>query len=178
MSRQAYGVIRRHPYRYNEALKGRIAPTPLTVPAFGVHAIPYFWLNRKTINTVVNDFDVDYDDERERFVDSVLGYEPDWISHGDNQKALIERFFQEVSVNESLVFFYVKHSPLDHLRAGGYLLVGAARVTGKELPGRWRTMNAHRSRIICGRQPLGTRCGPMALGGYSCRSRSSRTVTS
>ena len=139
MSRQTYGVIRRHPYRYNEALKGKIAPTPLTVPAFGVHAIPYFWLNRKTINTVVNAFDVDYDDERERFVDSVLGYEPDWVSHGDNQKALIERFLQEVSVNESLVFFYVKHSPLDHLRAGGYLLVGAARVTGKELPGRWRT---------------------------------------
>ncbi|MCU1495932.1 MAG: exonuclease, partial [Acidimicrobiaceae bacterium] len=139
MSSHAYGVVREHPYRYNEALRGKIAPTQLTIPAFGVHAIPYFWLNRKTIDTVVNDFDVDYDDEREQFADKVLGFEPDWVLHGDNQKALIERFFQEVSVSESLVFFYAKHSPLDHLRTGGYLLVGAALIIGEELPGWWRT---------------------------------------
>jgi hypothetical protein len=139
MSGHAYRAVREHPYRFNDALRGKIAPTPLTVPAFGVHATPYFWLNRDNINTVLRSFDVDYDDDRERYVDGKLGFEPEWVLDGDNQKALIERFFQEVRAGESLVFFYAKHSPLDHLRAGGYLLVGAARITHKELPGLWKT---------------------------------------
>ena len=53
MSGHAYRAVREHPYRFNDALRGKIAPTPLTVPAFGVHATPYFWLNRDNIDTVL-----------------------------------------------------------------------------------------------------------------------------
>ena len=40
MSRHPYQVIRQHPYRHSKALSGKIAPTRLTVPAYGVHADP------------------------------------------------------------------------------------------------------------------------------------------
>ena len=140
---------------------------------------PYYWLNRETVDKVVNAFDVDYDDERERFVDGVLGgFEPDWIMHGDNQKALIERFFREVSANDSLVFFYVKHSPLG--------LFARRRVPARQcgLGSRaWscqaggRQMSPRRFPTICGRQPCGTRFVLTAPEEYSCQWQSLRDAT-
>ncbi|MEV5412977.1 AAA family ATPase [Thermopolyspora sp. NPDC052614] len=134
-----YQLISEHPYRYSSALKGRIQPTPLTVPAYGAHAIPYYWLLRKGIADVLSEFDVDYDEELEDKVDDALGFTPTWVIHGDNQQAVIKRFFDDVSPMQSLVFFYVKHSPFDDVRIGGPLLVGAARITDIQLPGPWKT---------------------------------------
>ncbi|WP_344969097.1 ATP-dependent RecD-like DNA helicase [Streptosporangium fragile] len=139
LSPHPYQLVSEHPYRFSPALKGRIQPTPVTVPAYGAHAIPYYWLLRKGIVDVLGEFDVDYDDELEEKVDESLGFTPQWVIHGDNQRAVIKRFFEDVSPKESLVFFYVKHSPFDDARAGGPLLVGAARITDVQLPGPWKT---------------------------------------
>ncbi|MEV6981673.1 AAA family ATPase [Sphaerisporangium sp. NPDC051017] len=139
LSPRSYQLVSEHPYRYSAALKGRIQPTPLTVPAYGAHAVPYYWLLRKGIVDVLTDFDVDYDEGLEEKVDEALGFTPTWVIHGDNQRAVIKRFFDDVSPTESLVFFYVKHSPFDEARAGGPLLVGAARITEIQLPGPWKT---------------------------------------
>ncbi|MFC5752603.1 ATP-dependent DNA helicase [Actinomadura rugatobispora] len=142
LSRRPFQYQREHPYGFTPALKGRIKPTPVTVPAFGAHATPYFWLHRKNVDEVVNAYNVDYLPEREDAVDAALGFPPEWVLHGDNQQALIERFFEDVDPADSLVFFYAKHSPFDSARNGGPLLVGAARVTDVQLPGRWLTDGA------------------------------------
>lgn len=140
MSPTAYTVERVHPYRFNKALSGALEPMPITVPAYGVHATPYFWLNRENVTGGVLDrVDVDYQPHREELVDGILGFSAPWVLHGDNQKALIERFFADVVPQSSLVFFYVKHSPFDGYGSGERLLVGAARVTSVTPPGRWRT---------------------------------------
>jgi hypothetical protein len=128
------------PIGAEDALGGRIQPTPVTVPAYGVHAIPYYWLHRGTVDDVLRDFDVPaFQHDLEGAVDEVLKFKPEWVLHGDNQKALIERFFADVDACGSLVFFYAKHSPFDSERSGGPLLVGAARITDVQLPGQWRT---------------------------------------
>ena len=51
LSSQPYPIVLEHPYRYNKALRN-LRPTTITVPAFGVHAIPYYWLLRASVAEV------------------------------------------------------------------------------------------------------------------------------
>lgn len=136
LSPRSYQVVGRHPYQWK---LDSLRPTPITVPAYGVHATPFFWLNRSNVDSVLRDVEVDYRHEHEEFVDRALNFKPRWVMHGDNQRALIESFFSGISLESSLVFFYAKHSPFEGNGTGQRLLVGAARVTGVELPGRWQT---------------------------------------
>src|SRR5690606_26560520 len=78
-----------------------------------------------------------YSQEAEVEAVAALNFDPAWIMHGDNQKALIDTFFQDVRPTKSLLFFYLKHSPFED--AGRRLLVGAALVDEVTLPGRWPT---------------------------------------
>jgi hypothetical protein len=55
---------------------------------------------------------------------------------GGNQQAIFSAFFEPVTENQSLVFMYLKHSPLQEQRADR-LLVGAAHVTRLDLPLMW-----------------------------------------
>ncbi|MEV1249502.1 AAA family ATPase [Nonomuraea sp. NPDC049750] len=139
LSSRPYPVVLQHPYRHNPALRN-LRPTTIVVPAFGAQAIPYYWLLRESIAEVSREYDVaDFDEEREALVDRELGFAPNWVIHGDNQKALISRFFDDVEPKESLIFFYAKHSPFDDLKTEGHLLVGAARITNLQLPRPWQT---------------------------------------
>ena len=56
---------------------------------------------------------------------------------GRNQRAVIERFFEHIRVNDGLVFIYLKHSPLQE-ETGRRLLVGAARISGVQPPPMWQ----------------------------------------
>src|SRR5665647_1498980 len=64
-----------------------------------------------------------------------------WIMDGDNQRAVIRQFFEPVAPGESLVFLYLKHSPLQE-ESTQRLLVGAARVLDIQLPGMWKHSSA------------------------------------
>ncbi|MEU0530909.1 ATP-dependent DNA helicase [Amycolatopsis tolypomycina] len=139
LSPRSYDRVKEHPYRFNPALSGCLRPTTITIPAYAAHAIPYRWLNRSTVEDVARDVDVDYRPELEEFVEATLKYTPAWVMHGDNQKELIDRFWADVEPESSLVFFYAKHSPFDGSGPERNLLVGAARVTGIEPPGPWKT---------------------------------------
>ncbi|MDT4994162.1 MAG: hypothetical protein QOH97_4054, partial [Actinoplanes sp.] len=141
LSPHGYLLEREHPYSFRGPLKGKIQRTPSPVPAYGVHATPYFWLSRDNTDEVMRIVDVDYQESREEFVNDTLGFTPKWVIHGDNQIALMSRFFQEVVPEHNLIFFYVKHSPFTapSTSAGRNLLIGAARITDIALPVQWRT---------------------------------------
>lgn len=127
----------KHPYAHNDALKN-VAPTTVQVPAYSVHATPFYWLNKDSTADVQSAHLIDgYSQEAEDEAVAALNFDPAWIMHGDNQKALIDTFFQDVRPTQSLLFFYLKHSPFED--AGRRLLVGAALVDEVTLPGRWPT---------------------------------------
>ncbi|MYX01744.1 ATP-dependent exoDNAse (exonuclease V), alpha subunit, helicase superfamily I [Streptomyces sp. PgraA7] len=123
-----------HPYNHAlKTLKGASVP----LPAWSVHGIPFRWLNRAMLlDGVMEQQPVDgYSSEAEEHAISALGFEPPWVLHGDNQKAVIDTFFQDVVEGQSLVFFYLKHAPFeDHPRR---ILVGAALIASVTPPGRW-----------------------------------------
>ncbi|MGI1846072.1 AAA family ATPase [Rhodococcus sp. SJ] len=133
-------IPKKHPYGWTAALEG-VAEATLTLPAWSVHATPYYWMARVNTEGLIAEERVDaYSDEAEQQAFEKIGFKsPDrmtWVLHGDNQKALIETFFRHVTPKQSLVFFYLRHSPFED---SGRLLVGAALVDDVRLPDRWPT---------------------------------------
>lgn len=138
MSAHAYTVTKTHPYASNKKLSGTLEPTAVEMPGYAFESVPFRWLNRKTFeDDVWPQWRTDYSPEAEDTIGTLLGFKPSWIMDGANQQAIIRSFFEPVSVGESLVFAYLKHSPFQEGNTRR-LLVGAARVTGVSLPGMWR----------------------------------------
>ncbi|WP_116043509.1 AAA family ATPase [Amycolatopsis palatopharyngis] len=135
LSAHAQLVTKKHPYRWTSALQG-IEEKAIHVPPWSVAVSPYFWLHRANLNEgVLPYFKVDdYSADAEQEAIEALGFEPPWVLHGDNQQAAMTEFFRDVHKGQSLVFFYLKHSPFED---AGKILVGAATVADLRLPGRW-----------------------------------------
>ncbi|GAA4785587.1 hypothetical protein GCM10023200_19400 [Actinomycetospora chlora] len=138
MSPRVHAVEQTHPYAWHTALSG-LRPTTLAVPAFSAPAVPYYWLNRSATEDLLESFPVPgFELDREADALAALDWRnATWVLHGDNQKALIDAFFENVQVDESLVFFYVKHSPFEEVP--GRVLVGAAVVEHLRAPSPWPT---------------------------------------
>lgn len=138
MSPLGYTVVKTHPYAWNAALKGRIHPTKVHLPGYAFEAVPFRWLSRQSLNEEIGHDRVPrFNPEAEDHVDRTLGYDgANWVMDGANQRAVLDAFFDPVEVGHSLVFVYLKHSPLQEQRADR-LLVGAARITGVTMPPMW-----------------------------------------
>jgi len=137
MSATGYRIVKEHPYRHNKALQGHLLPSPVAMPGYAFEAVPFRWLSRQTFETEIFDESVHYDPYLEEQAHRTLGYTPAWIMDGRNQRAVMERFFEPVDTDDGLVFIYLKHSPLQE-ESGRRLLVGAARITGVQLPPMWQ----------------------------------------
>jgi hypothetical protein len=138
MSDVGYEVEKTHPYARNPAVS--VLPMVLSVPGYAFEAVPFRWLNRKKLSEEVgHDRVPGFRPEAEDAADRALDYEPAWVMDGGNQRAVIDAFFEPVSnTGDSLVFMYLKHSPLQEQRTDR-LLVGAAHITGMESPEMWQS---------------------------------------
>ena len=138
MSPLGYSVVKEHPYRHNRALKDKLHATMVSVPGYSFEAVPFRWMNRKSFADEIGFERVpDFDQSAEDAADRALKYEPPWVMDGDNQRAVLAAFFEQVSPNDSLVFIYLKHSPLQEQRTDR-LLVGAARIKRLSPPPMWK----------------------------------------
>ncbi len=138
MSPLGYTVMKTHPYAWNRALKDKLHPTPVSLPGYAFEAVPFRWLSRASLaeNIGLNRAP-GYNPTAEDHVDDVLGYRgASWVMDGRNQRAVLDAFFAPVVASDSLVFVYLKHSPLQEQRTDR-LLVGAARITRVTLPPMW-----------------------------------------
>ncbi|MCM3885060.1 ATP-dependent RecD-like DNA helicase [Frankia sp. R82] len=136
MSSHGYVLKKEHPYRFNRALSGHLEPTKVSVPPYSFEAVPFRWLSRETVDTELWQDADEYRPEREDSVRKLLGFTPGWVMDGRNQRALMDRFFENVVAGESLVLIYLKHSPLQE-ESARRLLVGAATVTAVTAPPMW-----------------------------------------
>ncbi|MEQ4303879.1 AAA family ATPase [Plantactinospora sp. B6F1] len=118
---------RTHPFVEKSAAYRSFLPTPQPMPAYSAQAVPFRWMSRKGAQNIDEERRIDLRPELETQVDAITGWkDTNWMMHGDNQRAILDAFFETVRPERSLVFFYAKHSPLsDDARR---LLVGAAMV--------------------------------------------------
>ncbi|MFJ3209165.1 AAA family ATPase [Streptomyces flaveolus] len=135
LSPRRHVVTRKHPYGHTDALRA-VSDTLVDVPPFSAHGIPFYWLNRENAVEVAEEQRIlGFSEGAEDFAVGKLGFRPNWLLHGDNQRAVIEAFFENVRSEQSLVFFYLKHSPFE--AQPRRMLVGAACVDSLTLPGQW-----------------------------------------
>ncbi|MET9615414.1 AAA family ATPase [Kitasatospora indigofera] len=136
MSSRDHWFERTHPYSGFQALRG-LGKSRVHVPAYSVHGIPYFWLHRGNVETVLQERPLEgyRAEDEERALEMLGNPRLQWVLHGDNQRAMIEEFFRQVQPERSLVFLYLKHSPFE--QQPRRMLVGAAQVTDRTAPGRW-----------------------------------------
>lgn len=137
MSPSGYKVTKHHPYSTNKVLKGKLHPTEVEVPGFAFEAIPYRWLNRKTLADIDSSHISGFNQAAEDRIDAVLNFGPAWVMDSLNQRAILESFFEPVQPADSIVFVYLKHSPLQEDRTDK-LIAGAALVSRVTPPPMWR----------------------------------------
>lgn len=137
MSPLGYTVMKHHPYSHNPALKGHLHDTPVSLPGYAFEAVPFRWLNRDSLaQEIGRDRVPRFNQSAEDAADAALRYNPPWVMNGENQRAVLDAFFEAVIPGQSLVFIYLKHSPLQEERTDR-LIVGAARVSRVTSPPMW-----------------------------------------
>jgi len=112
-----HALAERNPVHY-----GHFKETMQRFPAWSAGIVPFRWLLRENIDYFRDLYELDLDIDREPDV----GYENDWITQGDNQKALLEGFAAHLQKDDSLCLFYAKHVPF--LEGTGRTLIGAGRI--------------------------------------------------
>ena len=136
MSPHGYRVVKQHPYAANKVLKAHLRPTPLAVPGYAFEAVPFRWLSRVTFEEQLWERCPEYDPALEDRAEKLLSYPSGWMMDGRNQRSVMNQFFEDVVAEQSLVFIYLKHSPLQDASTQR-LLVGAAVITDVQAPSMW-----------------------------------------
>lgn len=119
----------KHPYvQSSPSTHGHLRPTRVTFPPFSAAAVPYHWMLKENALEKSEQYDLDYDEQREPQLDWESGNSSGgaWVQEQHNQKALLNCFFEHFEEETSLVFFYAKEVPF--VEESGRVLVGVGRI--------------------------------------------------
>jgi hypothetical protein len=104
-----YAIRSRHPFaESSKETHGHFAENTLHVPAFSVLAVPYRWTRKDDAEAIATRIALPFDPDRE----PDLGFATPWLNDFDNQGVMLDTFFGAVQADASLVFLYVKRTPL------------------------------------------------------------------
>ncbi|MFZ1289223.1 MAG: hypothetical protein WAR79_04005, partial [Melioribacteraceae bacterium] len=114
-----------HPYTtFSPNSHGNLKETMVHFPTYSAAAVPYYWLLKQNSEELVKKYDLAYDEEKEPQLD--WEGKDSWIQQFDNQKALLNCFFEHFTENSSLVFLYAKSVPF--VETSGRVIVGIGRI--------------------------------------------------
>ncbi len=116
-----------HPYADSSPdTHGHLKPTRVQFPSFSAAAVPYHWMLKENAQDKTSVYDLNYDEAREPQMAWAKGGNDHWVQEIENQKALLNCFFQHLQTDSSLVFFYAKQVPF--VEASGRVLAGVGRI--------------------------------------------------
>ncbi len=116
-----------HPYaETSPTTHGHLRPTKVTFNKFSAAAVPYHWMLKENAKDKAALYDLNYDEEREPQIDWASKGNDNWVQEINNQKALLNCFFEHLEEETSLVFFYAKQVPF--VEEGGRVLAGVGRI--------------------------------------------------
>lgn len=116
---------------YKEYLPGKYLHKP-----YSFNAVPFLWMIKSKakeghVNEKASTYGLDYKPELEEEIDEQLGFEGNtWVQHPENQRLMLDSFFGCLKEEESLVFFYAKHSPLTETNERIIVAVAKVRTVG------------------------------------------------
>jgi hypothetical protein len=126
MSSREIAQIRDHPYQAipkAKATHGPLRPTVIKVPPYSTLVVPFRWMLRQNQNTIEEGLPVPLPPDTDPPFPSA------WVFSAARQEALSRLFFERVSTDDSLIFFYAKsgHPLGDHINR---LIVGLGSIKG------------------------------------------------
>ena len=102
--------------RDNPALRGTLHDTAVTLPGHAFEAVPFRWLNRESLAQGIGHDRVPlFNQNAQDAANAALNYDPPWVIDGGDQRAIVDAFFDRFPA-DSLIFVYLKHSPLQEQR--------------------------------------------------------------
>lgn len=117
----------RHPYiESSPSTHGHLKPTRVQFPAFSAAAVPYHWMLKENAKEKTSLYDLAYEEQREPQLDWAANGNDNWVQEIQNQKALLNCFFEHLKEETSLVFFYAKQVPF--VENSGRVLVGVGKI--------------------------------------------------
>ncbi len=124
----AINKILHHPYAESSpTTHGHLKDTRITFPSFSAAAVPYNWMLNENAKEKANLYDLNYDEAREPSLDwSNDGGSGNWVQEINNQKALLNCFFEHLQEETSLIFFYAKQVPF--VEESGRVLAGVGKI--------------------------------------------------
>ncbi|MDD2287012.1 MAG: hypothetical protein PHQ11_16620, partial [Paludibacter sp.] len=117
-----------HPYAESSpSTHGHLKDTRITFPSFSAAAVPYNWMLNENAKEKAELYDLNYDEAREPSLDwSNNGGSGNWVQEINNQKALLNCFFEHLQEETSLIFFYAKQVPF--VEESGRVLSGVGKI--------------------------------------------------
>ena len=117
-----------HPYAESSpTTHGHLKDTRITFPSFSAAAVPYNWMLNENAKEKAELYDLNYDETREPSLDwSNDGGSGNWVQEINNQKALLNCFFEHLQEETSLIFFYAKQVPF--VEESGRVLAGVGKI--------------------------------------------------
>lgn len=117
-----------HPYAESSpTTHGHLKDTRITFPSFSAAAVPYNWMLNENAKEKADLYDLNYDEAREPSLDwSNDGDSSNWVQEINNQKALLNCFFEHLQEETSLIFFYAKQVPF--VEESGRVLAGVGKI--------------------------------------------------
>lgn len=124
LNAKVYSLRSRHPFAELSAeTHGHFAENHFRLPPYSVQAIPFRWTRKDDAQAIADSLALPFDIARE----PQLAFDTVWINDFENQQIMLDTFFGALRPEKSLVFFYVKRTPLaDDPRR---VLVGVGRIT-------------------------------------------------
>lgn len=131
-----------HPYMLSSTeTHGHLKPTNLRFPAYAACTIPYSWMLKKNVVDLTGTYDLDYDETREPDLSWLSGTDKGWVQELDNQRALLDCFYEHLEQEKSLVIFYAKQVPF--VESGGRVVVGVGRIRKITPSGKYEGSNSN-----------------------------------
>ena len=116
-----------HPYAVSSpSSHGHLKNTEVTLPSFSAAAVPYHWMLKENAKDKTNLYDLNYDEGREPTLDWATNGKDSWVQEINNQKALLNCFFEHLKAETSLIFFYAKQVPF--VEDSGRVLAGVGKI--------------------------------------------------
>jgi hypothetical protein len=126
MSPRPWSEAKTHAFAEWSPVHAPLGTAQLELPPYAANCIPYLWMLRDGARERDEAWGLGLRWELEEEVDEAMSHEAAWIQHGDNQRIILDTFFEAVVPETSLCFIYAKETPLvDDPRR---VLVGVGRV--------------------------------------------------
>lgn len=124
LNAKAYTLRSRHPFAESSAeTHGHFAESHFRLPPYSVQAIPFRWTRKEDAQAIGDALALPFDIVRE----PQLAFDTVWVNDFENQQVMLDTFFGALQPDRSLIFLYVKRTPLaDDPRR---VLVGVGRIT-------------------------------------------------